>query len=57
MNNLYSNHLKVLYKFSPLITEVRRRKIIDYFSFKTNKVQIIFENLSNPLNAVIYTIT
>ncbi len=51
-NSLYQNQLKILYNLCPLITEIRRKKIIEYFSYKTNKVQIVFENLSNPLNAV-----
>lgn len=46
------DNLKILYKLSPYINVNRKKSMIEFFSYKTNKVQLIFENISNPLNVV-----
>jgi len=52
MNSKIENYLKIIYKLSPMIGKEKRSHISDYFSYKTNKIQLIFENISNPYNAV-----
>lgn len=46
------NHLKVIYKLIPHVNLKRRSTMVDYFAHKTNKVQLLFENISIPLNIV-----
>ena len=35
-----------------MISKEKRLNLSDYFSYKTNKIQLVFENISNPFNAV-----
>jgi hypothetical protein len=46
------NYLKIIHKLAPHLREARKRNMIEHFTYKTNKVQLIFENLTNPHNAV-----
>jgi hypothetical protein len=52
-----NHHLKIIYKLVPHLREARRKNMIEHFTYKTNKVHLIFENLSNPHNAVRMYIT
>lgn len=45
--------LKVIHKLSRLIPDPRREALINFLSYKTDKIQLVFENISNAHNIVI----
>ena len=53
MNSKIENYLKIIFKLSKMVNSEKKIRISEYFSYRTNKVQLVFENISNPLNAVI----
>jgi hypothetical protein len=46
------DNLKILYKLTPYMNVVRKKSMIEFFSYKTNKVHLLFENIANPMNVV-----
>ncbi len=46
------NNFKILHKMTPYMNAGRKKSMIEFFSHKTNKVQLLFENIANPLNVV-----
>ncbi len=51
MNQLRKN-LQIIHSFSKHLSNERKQSLINCFSFKTNKIQIMFENISDPFNVV-----
>ena len=45
-------NLNVIHGLIPFINNRRRQSIIELFSHKTDKIQLMFENISNPNNIV-----
>jgi hypothetical protein len=45
-------NLNVIHRLIPFLNLQRRKSIIELFSFKSDKVQLLFENVSNPMNVV-----
>lgn len=45
-------NLKVIHRLIPFINKRRRQSIVELFSHKTDKVQLMFENVYNPNNIV-----
>jgi len=50
------NKLKAIYSISQLMPQPRRAALINFLSHKTDKIQLVFENISNPQNIVIIII-
>ena len=46
------DYLNIIYKLAPKFEIKRKKTMIDCFSYKTDKVHLLFENLSDPHNAV-----
>jgi hypothetical protein len=53
MNDLNKN-LKIIFKLNKFLPKQRKKTLIDIFSYKTNKIELMFENISNPMNVVIF---
>jgi len=51
MNKLRKN-LKIIYSLSKYLNNERKQSLINCYSFKTNKIQLMFENISDPFNVV-----
>ena len=52
--NKIEKKLNAIYSISQLIPHERRFSLINYLSYKTDKIQLVFENVSNPQNIVSY---
>jgi hypothetical protein len=46
--------LKVIYNLAPHLSNTKKLSLIDYFKYKTGKVQLMFEGVCNPANVVIF---
>lgn len=53
MNSEMVQNLIKLYKLTPFINTSRKNSLIQCLRYKSDKVQLVFENVTNPLNAVI----
>lgn len=51
MNQL-ENKLKAIHSISKLMAQPRRLSLINFLTHKTDKIQLVFENISNPQNIV-----
>jgi hypothetical protein len=49
-------NLNIIYRLIPFLNTQRRKSIIELISYKSDKVQLLFENVSNPMNVVIIEI-
>lgn len=47
------NKLRAIYSISQLMAQPRRLSLINFLTNKTDKIQLVFENISNPQNIVI----
>ena len=51
-SNEMKKNLKILYKLCPRISDLRKKSMIEFFTHKTDKIHLLFENISNPMNVV-----
>jgi hypothetical protein len=50
--NSIEKKLSTIYKISRILSEKRKFNLIEYMSYKSDKIQLVFENISNSQNIV-----
>ena len=50
--NQNTKNLKTIYTLSKFLNSDRKQSLVNCFRYKTDKVQLMFENISNPMNVV-----
>lgn len=49
---LIEDKLTCIHKISRILSERRKSNLINYLSYKSDKIQLVFENISNSQNIV-----